>query len=484
MMNVLGAMPLEYRQLHELVQSFAALVMQALLFPRGHPAVERSAGAMYLKLCVLLERKKSVELRFSDGALRYLNFEINLKDASDRAIHLLRERLARHSIAEIEFVEGTSKEEITCLARLIASQPCGASGAELASLGAEVRNIKVRSVAESRREISADRAIVPSMTSVVSCKTIDCNKIQRDSPKEATGLAVRNILDRLEKIDSMQGSAARAAIMDIIERERSGTSTLLLLNSLKEFDEYTFSHSVNVAVISAAIARELGFPVDFIDGIAHAALLHDMGKLYIPKVLLQKSGRLTPVEWQKMKRHPIDGERILREEGLPLLCRRVAYEHHLRHDLTGYPAVNEGYLIHEASEIVRIADSYDALTTMRPYRNQLNPYEAIKLMARTCGSEFHKEYFSAFLKVLGNIPIGSILQLSTGETAVVVGFGESKGDPPRLRLLTDAYGRKIPGEVYIDLKEIDPATGSEKRKIVSILEDPIRNVEVGRYVLV
>ncbi|MCX5752229.1 MAG: HD domain-containing protein [Candidatus Krumholzibacteria bacterium] len=296
------------------------------------------------------------------------------------------------------------------------------------------------------------------------------------------GKVVQGVLDKLEKIQSKDGTRARAKIIEVIEREGGGTATILLLNSLKEYDDYTFTHSVNVAVISAAIARNLGLGEEFVDTVAHAALLHDIGKLYVPRDIIHKAGRLTPSEWQTMKRHPVDGERILREERLDLVSRRVAFEHHMRHDLRGYPVPKEGFEVHKASEIIRIADSYDALTTKRPYRRQINPYQAVKLMEKGSSSEFRKDYFLAFMRVLGNIPIGSVLRLTSGETALVIGMGAGSGDLPRVRVLMDASGNEASGEIIIDLNELDPATNRPRRRIANILDQAVCDVDIGQYI--
>jgi putative nucleotidyltransferase with HDIG domain len=297
------------------------------------------------------------------------------------------------------------------------------------------------------------------------------------------GTVVNGILGRLEKIQSADGTRARAKIVEVIEREGGNTATILLLESLKEYDDYTFTHSVNVAVVSAAIARNLGLGEEFVDAAAHAALLHDIGKLYVPRAIIHKAGQLTPSEWQAMKRHPVDGERILRDEGLDLVARRVAFEHHMRHDLAGYPPPKNGFEAHKASEIVRIADSYDALTTKRPYRRQISPYQAIKLMEKGSGSEFRPDYFAAFLRALGNIPIGSMLRLATGETAIVVGMSGGRGSLPRARVLTDASGSPVSGEAVIDLGEIDPATNRLKWRIESIIDQAVRDIDIGQYIV-
>ena len=478
MQAVTEVLPIEFQRLREAVHSFARLVLQSRLFPAGHPAVGHALKTAHLQLAAALVRRKSMRLVFSGDALHCLNFKIDLRDTRDQAILLFREALSRHSIGEMELLPDTTPEELACFARLLASPPCGAAGADVASLGAQVRSIRVRS-GSAPREIAPDRAIVPVGCNIVKYERRTAER-GRDS-SGAMGAVVRGILQRLEKFHSREGTNAGETIMSVIEREGRGTATFLLLNSLRDFDDYTFTHSINVAVIAAAIAHALGFPGGFVDGIAHAALMHDIGKIYVPREILRKSGRLTPSEWQAMKRHPVDGERILKEEGFDLLCRRVAYEHHMRHDLEGYPKPKEGFEPHKASEIIRIADSYDALTTRRPYRRQLNPYEAIKLMEKGRGTEFRRDYFDAFLHMLGNVPIGSVLELSTGETALVVGFGTTGNEIARVRLITDASGAPAAEEVVVDLGEIHPATGEPIRRVVGVRDDPIRDVAGVRY---
>jgi putative nucleotidyltransferase with HDIG domain len=478
MQAVLEALPHEFQQFREVVESFSKLVLQSRLFPGRHPSVERALGAACMHLDAVLQGKKSVKLVFAKGIMFWLNFEFDMTGGHDQAMHLFRESLMRQSIGEIEFQSGVTKEEVAAFASLLAGIAAKQPG-NVAALTERIERIRVRHGYRSEDTADADEAPAePAGTA------------DRRSPSGGSGVkgggamgkVVEEVLDKLEKIQSKDGSTARAKIIEVIEREGGATATILLLNSLREYDDYTFTHSVNVAVISAAIARNLGLGDAFVDSVAHAALLHDIGKLYVPRAVIHKAARLLPNEWQLMKRHPIDGERILREERLDLVSRRVAYEHHMRHDLTGYPAPKEGFEVHKASEIVRIADTYDALTTKRPYRRQINPYEAIKLMERGSGSEFRKDYFLAFMRVLGNIPIGSMLRLDTGETAVVIGMSAGSGELPRVRVLKDASGEDVEGEVVIDLNELDIETNRPKRRIASILDQVVRDVDIGQYI--
>lgn len=479
MQTVLEALPREFQQFREVVETLAKLVLQVRLFPKSHLSVDRALSAAYLHIDVILQRKKSVKLTFSKGVVSHLNFEMDLTDVHDKAMHLLREVFVRQSIGEVEFQKGVTKDEICSLALILAAYDSECLAAALASAGSHLTNVHVRHglqakepdsgvASESRRGRIEERRPAEPKKGVAS--------------ESKMGMLVRNVLDRLEKVQSPEGRKAGSKIVEVVEREGGNTATILLLDSLKGYNEYTFIHSVNVAVVSAAVARSIGLEEAFVDTIAHAALLHDIGKLYVPKSIISKIGRLTPSEWQAMKRHPVDGERILREEGLNLMARRVAYEHHMRHDMMGYPTPKAGYVVHQASEIVRIADSYDALTTKRPYRKQINPYEAIKLMVKSVGTEFHQEYLGAFLRVLGNIPIGSILRLSTGETVLVVDIS-GRDSLPRVRVLADARGKKLEEEIILDLNERNPRTNDFVHQIEAIVEQPVRDVDIGKYIV-
>jgi putative nucleotidyltransferase with HDIG domain len=479
MQTVLEALPQEFQQFREVVETLARLVLQVRLFPATHLAVDRALGAAHAQLDAILQRKKSVKLTFSNGVVSHLNFEMDLTDVADKSMHLLREVLVRQAIGEIEFEKGVTKEEICSLALVLAAYDSRSRAAALASAGAHLTNVRVRQ-GEKAREPEGPTASDPRRERIEDRRQAEPKTGAASDSK--MGMVVRNVLERLEKIQSPEGHRAGSKILEVVERQGGNTATILLLDSLKGYDEYTFTHSVNVAVISAAVARSIALEEEFIDAIAHAALLHDIGKLYVPREIINKTGRLTPCEWQAMKKHPIDGERILREEGLDLMARRVAYEHHMRHDLAGYPAPKSGYVVHQASEIVRIADSYDALTTRRPYRKQINPYEAIKLMVKSIGTEFHQEYLGAFFRVLGNIPIGSILRLSTGETVLVVDIS-GRDALPHARVLTDARGNEMEEEVILDLNERHPRTNDFIHQIEAIVEQPVRDVDIGKYIV-
>jgi putative nucleotidyltransferase with HDIG domain len=393
------------------------------------------------------------------------------------------------SIGELEFFRGITKDELSALTDILVGSVSKEKTIDVAGAWMRIEHIKIRH-RSGMRPGKEDASRHGCDTRPVK-KTVKrtAEKASEKMPvvykaKSKMGAIVSGVLDRMEKIQTNAGRKAGRKIIELIEMEGGNATTILLLSSLRNYDEYTFLHSVNVAVITTAMSKYFGYPEETINEIGIAALMHDIGKLYVSHEIIHKTGQLTPLEWQIMKKHPVDGERILREEGVNELSRLVAYEHHMRYDLTGYPTPkDEDYNLKDASHLVRIADSYDALTTKRAYRRQIGPYEAIKLMSRSSGSEFHPRFFDSFLHVLGNIPIGSVLKLESGETVLVVDINESHGGLPRVRVLKDANGIEVEDEIILDLNELNRGPRAKRKRIAGIVDQPFRDIDIGKYLV-
>jgi putative nucleotidyltransferase with HDIG domain len=474
---LLETLPAGFRKLESMVQGLARLLMQRNLFPETHPSVRNALGHFMEALETLIDKRSSVLLRVSEGSIRLLNFEVDIIDTNDNAVHFLRRALDGLSIGEIEFFAGITPDEALAFVEIAAASVRRDTSLDLPAKWRRIERIRIRHSGD-RRDDAVVKEALPAETKAAVERDPD---VGISGEMSAASRLISTVLGRLGKISSNESGRAGKAIIETVEREGCSSTTILLLKSLKEYDDYTFDHSINVAVISAAIASRMGYSDEETGRIGTAAIMHDIGKLYVPREIIHKEGRLSPVEWQKVKRHPVDGERILREEGMDILTRRVAYEHHMRFDMKGYPMPKKGEKCLEASDIVRIADTYDALTTKRPYRKQISPFEALKLMAGGRGTEFHPEYFDLFLGVMGNVPIGSVLVLDSGERVVVVEIG-ADGRLPRARIVSDSYGNEIKDGPVIDLGETDAETGEAKYRVNSVSDSPVRDVDIGKYI--
>jgi len=477
-MVVLETMPLEYRQFREAIEKLSRLVLQVRLFPSTHPSCSKALSEAFIHLDSLLRERESVIIRISDNAFYYLNFKVSTSEVHEKHINILYNLISSISAAEIEFVKGLGKDELESFARIIAESTKRKDRDWIDSI-LSLEHIKLRGMKEEKlKGLSNTDGLKENKKS----KTEESGSGRGSKANIKIAREISEVLENLDKLQSKRGKVAAGKVIDLVRGSGIEASIVFLLNSLKKYDEYTFIHSVNVAVISAALAEAAGVPEENVMLVAKAGLLHDIGKLYIPKEILNKESRLTPMEWALMKKHPVDGRRILKDEGLDLVSQKAAYEHHMCYDLSGYPPVKDGYELMDVSHMIRIADTYDAITTKRPYRKQLNPYEAIKFMSKVVGKEFHPALFNTFMRMLGNIPVGTIVRLNTGEEGIVLNIGNvDEGDLPVIRLVRDSEGIPVEGQVIIDLNE-EAALSDGGRRIVKIIDSPIRDVDVGAYV--
>lgn len=199
-----------------------------------------------------------------------------------------------------------------------------------------------------------------------------------------------------------QGGKGAADILDsvvanICTTVAMNSGSMLPLASLKSHDEYTFVHTINVAILSAALGEAVGLDSGLVHHLTIAALLHDIGKRVVPRRVLNKKAGLSDAEAKMMRRHPLEGARLLfASKDVPELAAVVAYEHHMHANGTGYPKVTPGWKLNFASQIVQVADVFDALRTHRPYRAALSYLDAQEIMQRDAGRLYDKELVEVF----------------------------------------------------------------------------------------
>jgi len=224
---------------------------------------------------------------------------------------------------------------------------------------------------------------------------------------------------------------AEEIVRAIAGRLAAGEDLFRPIRELKSHDEYTFTHALNVCVLSAALTQALGLPRDRVNTVALAALCHDLGKERVPPEILNKQGRLTPEERETMDSHPTEGAKmLLRMGGVDPLLPVVAHQHHRGADGGGYPRAAAAGAVHPVSLLVSVADVYDALRTVRPYRAALSAPEALSILLKdTQRGYLHRTWVSAFAALMGLLRPGRRVQLTDGRSAVVV----QSGDPDCLR---------------------------------------------------
>lgn len=249
----------------------------------------------------------------------------------------------------------------------------------------------------------------------------------------------------------------RRLAQNIVDLVKEDNSLMLGLASIKDYDDYTYTHSVNVALLATCLGRQINMSDISLEYLSVCGLLHDLGKVGVSKDVLHKQGELSVGEWDEMKAHPLIGVRkILRLNAPHKLRSRIIlgpFEHHLNPDMSGYPRTIFMDKLSLIGKILRIADVYEALTAQRAYRARAYaPDEALRKMWSERGQKFDPILLKNFIQMMGIYPVGSMVELNDGHFALVMDYPEeSRNDLPLVLLLVDdGKGNLIRGDmVYL-----------------------------------
>ncbi len=279
---------------------------------------------------------------------------------------------------------------------------------------------------------------------------------------------------------------SKRAIQFLIDQLIQNEANLMSLTSIKNFDEYTFAHSVNVCILSVSLGARLGLSKRQLSELGFAALFHDVGKVRLPLEILNKPGELEEVEWEQIRQHPVFGVKtLLSKRSLDRFSTRamvVSFEHHLKLDLSGYPTLSFKKDLNLFTRIVTIADVYDSITSGRVYaRTPLTPDEALRRMLGSTGSAFDPLLLKVFINMLGIYPVGSLVILDSGEVGVVMKANPADLSRPEVAVIADRSGKKEKIET-MDLTKMDESTGKHRRTILKTFDPRQYNLDVARYI--
>jgi putative nucleotidyltransferase with HDIG domain len=217
---------------------------------------------------------------------------------------------------------------------------------------------------------------------------------------------VRELIHEVSPFRKLNVAGLEEVVVEFISTFKREASILGYLTPVKTYDEYTYTHATNVAVLTVMQAESLGVDGDTLHEIGVAALLHDTGKMFVPREILEKKGRLDEAEFNEMKNHTVHGARYLaRIDDLTRLAPIIAFEHHMKFDGSGYPdPAGKGMKKkqHIYSQIVAIADFFDALRSNRPYRSGMEISEIFVLMKKGAGKDFNPYLVDNFLRLMKN----------------------------------------------------------------------------------
>ena len=402
----------------QFLTAFAQAISTMTLYKDGHPARERAVDQVYERLLLLQDEVSLPDFTFLGNEIVFNQRPLRELKSWDWG-----SRLALAGVQRLEFLGPVSREELDGFLD---------EGLQRVTVGtidtAEIRqmkatNIRYGVVGLKGEEDGTGREEIATATLAYTLR------------EEAD--TIRWLHDELQDDRALHMVEAEAVVRSLSVAMHGDQAFLIPLLRLKQFDQYTTTHALNVSILTMALAEFIGLGPKEVRSFGIAGLLHDLGKVKVPEEILNKPGKLTEDERLIMNSHPVEGARIIlaTEQHLDLAAV-VAYEHHIKMDGGGYPTFKHPRKCHQASDLVHVCDVYDALRTDRPYREAWPTDRVLKLMGEGSRGEFDPDLAHAFTQMINQWET-RIAELSDEDEAlplgmekIMTGYGEGSDAPP------------------------------------------------------
>ncbi len=446
------ATPNKHAKAKELIRAIAVGQNNATLYPDSHPLVAQGLQDIVEAVHALADMGfEEVTVNVYKGTLFLENQVFPEESVTHRK--LIEDLLAR-GVSAITLEDSINPADARALVKLIVDTDI--SDIESARRSLELDGVASVSVSETTA-LDEDRS-----------KAEDRESKTRSKEAYDLGIAVMQDVETQTKLGkAFEAGPLQGLVNTLLDNLFRDPAAVLGLTAIKGHDDYTLNHAINVCILSLSFGASIGLDSDSLRSLGLSALLYDLGKVRIPEDILAKEGPLTSDEWQIVKSHASEGADLLKRiqlvDQMPMV---VAYEHHQRHDLQGYPEVESGTEQHLFSKVVALCDAYDAMTTRRPFRREIRPDKALAVLMQGRGKAYDPSLTKSFVQMLGIYPMGAIVRLSDGTTGVVYRVNRDDLLRPRVKVLSDASGRWYEEPPVVDLRLIDPTSGLPSCSIV------------------
>jgi HD-GYP domain-containing protein (c-di-GMP phosphodiesterase class II) len=444
---------------YDLVRHLVSALHGRRIYPPQHPALERTLARIEQALHHLMVNRDEIQLGVLGSHL--LADGLPWEEQGESYTALSRE-LKSQGIDKLTFQRGFSRADLESLLEVLMGDRArgdlpGDRSVSVAHLlaGRGVSRIRVAHLdleseaPQPPAETAGDRGAYDDALGRVT-ETLECARDGR--------------LIRVKQVQSL--------VEMLMEHMQRDPGPLLMLTALKSHSDYTFTHTVNVAILTLALVQAISRDSDVIREYGIAAMMHDLGKMRVPTEILNKRGKLTDSEFDIIRRHPVDTLQILRETpGSSDLTLVVGFEHHRRFDLTGYPVLKRPLPQHFASRLCTVADAYDAMRSNRSYQKEMLPEQAMEILKQQSGKMFDPALVRLFIRMMGAYPPGTRVRLGGGEEAIVLRANPEDPLHPIVRLLGGAGGTEGDPLRLVNLAERDPKSGSYLHSVRESLLD-------------
>ena len=430
----------------DLARALAVAQNNAALYPASHPLAVQSIEDLTQAVAAIFE------LGFEDVTINVYKATLFIEnqvlpEESVTYRKLVVDLLAR-GISAVTLAPGFSVNDAAALTELLNAPDIASIAQSIAFL--EHRGATRVSVAETTDLDDAVREAEERENKAEGREAYDRGiDLMRDVETQAK-------LGKVFEVEPLQQMVS--ALLDTLFKD---PAAILGLTAIKGHDDYTLNHSINVCILSISLGASLGLDPDSLKSLGLSALLYDLGKVRIPEDILAKEGPLTADEWQIVKSHTTEGADLLKRiqlvDQMPMV---VAYEHHQRHDLQGYPKVAGPQEQHLFSKIVALCDAYDAMTTRRPFRREIRPDKALAVLMQGRNKAYDPSVTKALVAMLGIYPMGAVVTLEDGTTAIVFRVNKDNLLRPRVKRVIAADGSWLKEPETVDLRLVNPETGT------------------------
>ncbi len=435
-----------------------ASIKSVMFYPQAHPAVRQPLQELAGIFEEMLQERPELHLGVVEGVFF---LESHLFVTPNAAIAELSDRLSKKGIDALTVYAGVSVDDLFLFASLLARREVTSEflAEELTKNG--IRTIRLGIDYLIYGDTADEAGSAPSRTYLEAIN------------------AVRYTMHEVENGRIPSSDKINAVVGNMVSQTIKDHTTLLGLAMIKDYDNYTFNHSVNVGILALALGAYIGLSREILRDTNTAGLLHDIGKTGIDKEILNKPGKLSAEEYEVMKKHAEKGAEIINKmKDIDSRVSEAVLGHHIKYNRTGYPEWARTLHFDFITEIVAVADCYDAITTVRTYSLPVLPRAAIDTMHRLEGSALNGELVGKFEEMMGQYPVGTLVRLDTNEIALVVRPHPMKSRAPAVKVIIDPQGEALEKPRLISLVTRD---GSVQTSIVATVDPILKNVDISSY---
>ncbi len=456
--------------------AFYGAMRSIKLYPPDNPVVQKTLAELMDTATELLAQEGELELRFS-GEFIFVNatrlrLELESYVSFSRILSVFREA----GVGTCQLRENAAvRDWVVLLSQLQAPQ----TGSP-----------------DERRARVLDKLAAANVAAFELGPISEVDDEAREQAKEAAKrtyaqsvTVTKDAINSIRMGKSPSIKRIKRVVQGIVDQILNEETSLIGLTTLRDYDEYTFTHSVNVCIFSVALGRKIGLTRLQLYELGVAALMHDIGKARLPIEILNKPGGLNEDEWVAIQKHPWMGVLALCQmrvqNDIPYRAMVVAFEHHKKINLTGYPKHVRPRTMSIFSKMVAVADAFDAATSRRAYQSiPLSPADVLQEMQRNPNRGMDQVIVKAFMSMVGHYPVGTLVVLDTFELAVVhsVNPNPEAVSRPIVRVIADDRGNMLYPGTLVDLSAGKDG-GGFARTIIKVADPERYGIRVGDYFL-